>query len=313
MMPGACRRWLTGSAAAAAETWALAKALILNAFAPQLRPDCQSLLTIAEEGTQRALAANKPLARAWGIIATALDGDVASLIRDAKLAWLPAHLLMAAIGERKLFNGTRLTAIDWRANRLVDALAKQAAATRQAPAPVLQVLKSAKAAVRHSAALLGEVTHAANNHKTEVTTVDVSRVTKVIRDAQPRAPGTFRQDVKAAESPKPVAAKAAKRCRPHEVPCPVVQQLQQPRQLEPNNHTESSSKAKMAREFAQRRRIKEDAATQRRIDEIVASSRPRNPGSSVALTAEDRLKGVLERVRARCARSAALEDGAAGS
>ena len=100
---------------------------------------------------------------------------------------------MTAIGERRLSNGIRLSAVDWRANRLVDVLTKQAAATRQAPASVLQMLKSAKAAVRHSAAQLGEVIYSANNHRVVVTMPDGSQIARIICDAKPTELGAASQ------------------------------------------------------------------------------------------------------------------------
>ena len=74
--------------------------------------------------------------------------------------------------------------MDWRANRLVDALAKLAAASRQAPRGIIRLLESGKAAVRHGAALLGAVTHAANNHKLQMQRPDGTWGTRTIRDAQ---------------------------------------------------------------------------------------------------------------------------------
>ena len=97
---------------------------------------------------------------------------------------MPAHQTTAAIGTRVLSNGERLSALDWRANRLVDALAKQAAAQRQAPKAITRLLVSARVAVRHAASLLGQVTHAANNCKMEVVLPDGSSAQRVCRDAQ---------------------------------------------------------------------------------------------------------------------------------
>ena len=53
--------------AAAAETWALAMALMLADVPPRLRTDCRSLLVIAEEGHPKAPGADKPLARVRAI------------------------------------------------------------------------------------------------------------------------------------------------------------------------------------------------------------------------------------------------------
>ena len=132
------------------------------------------------------------MARIWAVAARALDGDICRLVREGKLVWMPSHQPMTAIGEVKLSNGQRLTAVEWRANRLADALAKQAALTRKAPVAVIQTLKSARAVVRHSAALLGQVTHAANNHRVVGWRPDGTAEVKVMRDSQPKDPSTRR-------------------------------------------------------------------------------------------------------------------------
>jgi hypothetical protein len=291
--------------AAAAETWALATALKLTAFPPQLRADCQSLLTVAEGGTQRALAADKPLARAWAVIAAALDGDVTSLTRSGTLAWLPAHLPIGAIGERRLSNGKRLSALDWRANRLVDALAKQAAGERQAPIAIRRLLASAKAAVKHSAALLGEVTHTANNHRVTATRPDGSLLVKVLRDSLPKQSGASRTVTRARAS---AAQLPAEETPPH---CSAAQlasltmATQYGRTRLPPNRS-----ARAASEAAKRRQASEEAVTRRRVEEILsASSRAQSSSHPPRPTAAERLSGVFERVRARLAARAVVAGG----
>ena len=86
---------------------------------------------------------------------------------------MPAHSSPAAVGEAKLSNGSRLTHIDWRANRLADALAKRAASDGAPPTAVLRLLKSAQAAVEFSAKLLGRITFAANHHVVHAQTFPV--------------------------------------------------------------------------------------------------------------------------------------------
>ena len=105
--------------------------------------------------------------------------------------WMPAHQPMPATGHRRLSDGSLLTATDWRANRLVDVLAKQAASTRRAPRiamAVTRLLKSPKAAARHSAALLRQVTHAASNHRVTTVLANGTQRAKTVRDAAPRGP-----------------------------------------------------------------------------------------------------------------------------
>ena len=99
------------------------------------------------------------------------------------MVWVPAHTSPSSIGEVKRSDGARLTHVDWRANRLADGLAKQAAASDQPPPAVLRLLESAHVAVRRSAKLLARVTHAANNHTVYVTAEDGTVTQKVVRDS----------------------------------------------------------------------------------------------------------------------------------
>ncbi len=73
--------------------------------------------------------------------------------------------------------------VDWRANRLVDALAKAYAREVQLPKSFFDFISSARIAYKHSAAVLGCVTHAANNHKIQVIRNDGTVTYKTIRDS----------------------------------------------------------------------------------------------------------------------------------
>ena len=97
--------------------------------------------------------------------------------------WLPAHLSHSAIGEAKLSDGSRLIAVDWRANRLVDKLAKIAAGAQAEPRNVSDLVESLDVATAHAAALLGLVTHAANNHKVTEHDEHGNLVMRVKRDS----------------------------------------------------------------------------------------------------------------------------------
>jgi hypothetical protein len=150
-----------------------------------MRTDCLSLLRAAESGTTSATDARRQLARIWVQIASHLDGVISVLTDEQKLVWMPAHQSLSMVGEIKLSNGQRLTTIDWRANRLVDALAKQEAAARILPRPSLDLLESANSAVKHAAMLLGRTTHAANNCAVVVVGPDGTSITRTRRDATP--------------------------------------------------------------------------------------------------------------------------------
>ena len=170
--------------AAASEAWALHIALLQSAFPPKLRTDCQCLLTTARGGAVQATGSDRPLARIWNIIANSLDGQIEQIVQRGNLVWMPAHQPLSAIGNAMLSNGKLLSGVDWRANRLVDALAKAAAETMRAPRALRCLLESGRAAVKHRAALLAVVTHAANNHKELAQRPDGSWGTQTRRDAQ---------------------------------------------------------------------------------------------------------------------------------
>ena len=180
---GAPPRWC--ATAAAAEAWALLEVLRQSAFPPKMRTDCLTLLTTSRQGTALATSLGRPLARIWRAIAEILDGDITILAQDDRLVWQPAHQTVHAIGERLCSDGRRLSTVSWRANRLVDALAKQAAAAARTTKEATQLVDAARAAAVHAACCLGQVTHAANNHK--VATVDASggEVMVTVRDAEP--------------------------------------------------------------------------------------------------------------------------------
>jgi len=170
--------------AAAAEAWALKTVVEMSPCIPLMCTDCLGLLQTADQGTQMAVASNRVLARIWVHIANALDGDIRRLVSHNNLVWLPAHLTLQAVGERKLSNGVRMTIIDWRANRLVDALAKMAAAQSKMPPAMLALLKTATLAAQYSARLLGRVTHAANNCPELVLNEDGTSSQVLRRDSQ---------------------------------------------------------------------------------------------------------------------------------
>ena len=83
-----------------------------------------ALLTTARSGTAQATHHSRPLARIWTQIGQSLDGTLDDLTGNRNLVWLPAHQTTSAIQKKVLSNGRYMTTVDWRANRLVDALAR---------------------------------------------------------------------------------------------------------------------------------------------------------------------------------------------
>jgi len=142
------------STAAATEAYAMLTVLQLNGFTPNIRTDCQSLLTTALAGTTRATSGSKVLARIWKDIADILDEDISVLVRDGKLVWQPAHCSRASVGQAKLSNGARVSPADWRANRLVDRLAKNAAAFHVLTKSAANLIHSIAKFAQHSLARL---------------------------------------------------------------------------------------------------------------------------------------------------------------
>jgi len=145
---------------------------------------------------------------------------------------------------------------------------------------VRRLLVSGMVAVKHAAALLGVVTHAANNHKVPVQRPDGSWSSQVIRDAQQ----TTRPVLKRRHQPLPPPEPATQ-------PAATVDDLAWDRVFaEP-----PQKRPRTARAVAQvRRRREQDAQTQRRVNEIAGNAKGGEEHS-----AQQRLDGVRSRVLAR--------------
>jgi hypothetical protein len=262
--------------AASAEAWALQTVVSLCPFPPEMRTDCLSLLRTAEHGSQDAVHPRKQLARVWQIISNNLDGNLQALTDNQVLVWMPAHQTVGMVGEAKLSNNQRLTLVDWRANRLVDFLAKLAAAERQLSSGTVKLMDSATVAVRDAACLLGRVTHAANNHRVTVTDGNGNSVVQYVRDATP-APKGHRSGKKRAASPEPVPSV------PKKLVHASVKPWSEPRAPNPARVHRASVRA-----FS-------EACVVRRVNEIGASS----TASGNTVPAATRMEGLWRRVRGR--------------
>ena len=95
---------------------------------------------------------------------------------------MPSHTSVAAIGTQWKSNGKRVTAIEWRANQLADALAKQGAPDYQTNANIDKLFVNACGATQQAAALLAAVTYAANNHKVTKVKADGTSYVATCRD-----------------------------------------------------------------------------------------------------------------------------------
>jgi hypothetical protein len=119
----------------------------------------------------------------WTMIAEAVDDDVATLISAKRLTWMPAHKSLAAAGHMLKSNNRPVTAIEWRANRLADVLAKSAAGEEIGCFAASRLLGTAEALVKHEAALAGAVTYAANHQLVSVLSPEGRLVNKTLRDS----------------------------------------------------------------------------------------------------------------------------------
>ena len=63
------------------------------------------------------------------------------MLEDGKLVWMPAHQGIGSVGVASKSDGNKLTMLEWRAKRLADGLAKQAALTHAAPQSNIEVIK----------------------------------------------------------------------------------------------------------------------------------------------------------------------------
>ena len=174
--------------AAAAEAWALRFVLQNSAVVPRIFTDCLSLLNTVSSGCASATAADRKLARIWNDIAHCTDHQFQGL--QESLCWLPAHKSLHKAVSMSTSKGERITPVQWRANRLVDVVAKRAAMTGKADPRILQLLDSARALVAYKASVLGNATCLAN--ACPITAVDDNGALKVTlkRDAidRPRTP-----------------------------------------------------------------------------------------------------------------------------
>ena len=270
--------------AAAAELWAVTLVLSLAAAPPEIRTDCRSILTAAAAGSARATRPTGALAQLWSRIATLLDDNVYALIETGKLIWMPAHSSQSAIGRAVRSDGHFVTPLDWRANRLADAIAKAAAGCDQVCVDAVRLLAKAEQLVAHECAVLGSVTFAANHNSSEVTGHDGIARTVIARDAAAlRRP---RKLAKPAEAPAlrqatlPVSADHARAATTFAVA---------------TRHPSVVARAASARTASRARVAAEVAMARALCCSRMATARP-----SSAPPAAERLAAVRQRVLARC-------------
>jgi hypothetical protein len=167
--------------------------LDMHAFAPSIITDCLGILDELERGSVHACSAARPLARLWVMVFGALDGSVGSRLRDGTFTWMPSHGNPGTIGISLRSDGQPITAIDWRANRLADALAKNAARGQRLARQARRFILDAAAAVEFAATRVGTTSYASNNCMRDVVLPDGTSTRVCCRDSTARRPNRPRQ------------------------------------------------------------------------------------------------------------------------
>ena len=124
------------------------------------------------------------LARTWTLIAHHLDDRLDQLFNARRLSWMPAHQPPSSVGNVLKSTGAPITAIDWRANHLVDGLAKLAATDGATTHEEARLFTSAEHLVRHCAGQLAAATYAANKYHEQFIDANGITKTRVKRDSQ---------------------------------------------------------------------------------------------------------------------------------
>ena len=167
----------------AAEAWAFQVIMSLSPTSPSVVTDCLNIVHTMKRGMAAALAEKSPLARVWQLVFRANDsaGFTDDQLRD--LVWMPAHGSLASVGKATMSDGSKVGMLQWRANRLVDLLAKSAARPLRIHKKTRDLLRDASEALEFSLGMLGAVTFAANNHRVCIQASDGTARTVTLRDS----------------------------------------------------------------------------------------------------------------------------------
>ena len=198
---------------------------------------------------------------------------------------MPAHGRSGTIGHALRSDGRVVTAADWRANRLADALAKVAAGCPPMCQAAHRLLTTAEALVAHECAMLGAVTFAANNHTVVIAGEDGRPCTVTRRDTaaarRTRAPAPTSARPTDPPAAPPVPEVRTRTCSSKDAPC---------------QHPQHTRRAVAARRAAVAKAVAEEARAQAVSDARAASSRP-----SSLPPARERLAALRERLRGKWA------------
>jgi len=202
---GAPPPWV--DSAAASEAWAYLNVLQTCPETPAVVTDCEAILTTVAAGRRSACAASRPLARIWKMVFNILDDDTGQQARS-RLIWMPSHTSLATARTRRRSDGKPVSTTDWRANRLVDALAKLGATSNRASADLRRHRLAARQLVEHTAAVLGVATHGANHFREQIWTQTGRLVQTTRRDSAPPLlrKGLWGPRAREADAPSPAGS-----------------------------------------------------------------------------------------------------------
>ena len=295
--------------AAGAELWAVQVATALAATTPLLVTDCKGIVDAVQGLPEATIGPTKMLARAWRCVCTNLDWDFQAARRNFR--WMPSHGSISSVGEVRDSHGQPITQALWRANRLADALAKSCACADRLPQWATAVVKLASNAVKEQAALLGVVTHAANNHVLHsVDPATGSVVTVHQRDAtgskqlyKVRARGADQSDGPATATyfPSPGSMAMCTDDQQQQECTSVPQHGCEPAGCGPRRKI-SSCKAQRSRTLRAREHARDAANSAAQVGRWLATKAGTGQGASASTqdgTAADRLAALRQRVRAR--------------
>ncbi len=158
----------------------------LNPTPPSTVTDCKGILTGLQAGPLAATKPDKKLARTWQLVRNAIDDDF-NTAADM-LTWMPAHGSTASIHSAVMSNGSPVSPLYWRANRLVDLLAKTAACEHRLPKTLCKFVEDSAKLVQHHAARLACATKEANGHAVSQTQPDGTVTNVLVRDSTATGP-----------------------------------------------------------------------------------------------------------------------------
>ena len=107
---------------------------------------------------------------------------------------MPAHMSLDACTKVKLADGSSVSPLSWRANRLVDAVAKRASLRDRASLRIVKFLEASNPFVRNKGRILAQATYRANHCSMTVLDADGNHTVRVVRDAtaKPRSASRLR-------------------------------------------------------------------------------------------------------------------------